>query len=135
MYSFTLCNVAYDVCVMLRAAFLSAQHQSPLVFWSLSSARQSFFLFHRLCCVLYGFVSFYILCSVVFTSYLFKNVHSHYACFFFFFFVLVVSHVCKRKESYVVDVSMFLWAYGLLLRPAEECSVLKLFEVVSFNAL
>lgn len=90
------------------------------------------FLFHRLCCVLYSFVSFYIFRSVVFTSYLFKNAHGHYA---FFLFVVVVSHVCKRREPYVVDVSMFLWACGLLLRPAEEYSVLKLFEVASFNAL
>lgn len=52
-----------------------------------------------------------------------------------FFVVVVVSHVYKRKESYVVDILMFLWPCELLLRPAEEHSVLKLFEVVSFNAL
>lgn len=111
MYSFTLCNVAYDVCVMLRAVFLSAQHQSPLVFWSLSSARQSFFLFHRLCCVLYGFVSFYILCSVVFTSYLFKNVHSHYACFFFFFLFLLC-HMCVKERNHMLW--MFQCSSGLM---------------------
>lgn len=81
-------------------------------------------LFPFIFCVrLYSRLTFLRMCTVIMPV------------FFFFFFVLVVSHVCKRKESYVVGVSMFLWAYGLLLRPAEECSVLKLFEVVSFNAL
>lgn len=76
--------------VELWPDLLGAQHQSPLVFWSLPLAPR-YFLFSIFRCVFYTVsFPFYISCSVVCTSYLFKNVRSQYAFFFFSFLVVFV---------------------------------------------